>query len=1548
MTAKVSRRTFLPVLLLPMLASPLWADNPALRGQVKGDGSRPPQGFFTNATYPPWLDHPTTYYIVNDAAMQMAWPLGNELPPGGGASDLEATATEYGSRRFEFAGVVPSKRLQFGQAAGYHIMQPYFIADQSISCPQPSCIPPVSVTLYAKWGNVEGTVTLLDGTPLKGWRVDVAPKVPVPAEWQQMFRAKSTVTDANGEYSFAETYIYQDDPTYWQCNLPQFNATCVGLPFDINNNWGLRVVGDGGLAQLDVLQHSNAPGQFEWSVAATSKKKQDALVMSSTATWIPFQLSLDEVIEELENQPENRPPNMCAGGGLGAGGPVGGGPGAAPYPVSLITGNVFLDQTDAQLRGLRTDVFFTRSYNSHVKRSGVLGRGWNHAFEQRIETLTLSPFILRLWQADGSPAYFTDPDQNGSFTPAGSIDPESTIVRQPDGSYRRGFRVGGYEDYRPDGKLLAQADRLGRTTTLTYSGDLVTEILTPEGRKLTLEYLYSSLARVTGPEGLVAEYSYNSGSTPVGGYWQQLRQVRYPDGTGYTFSYNPDGKLLVVSDLAGVVLHRHGYDGEKAAWSELNGGREHRSYTYDAGKTIVTDARGAVSTFEFTTKKAGRFVTKVTGCGFCGSSSGTRIWDVDDQGRVTRYVDADDKETIFTWQAGNLVSKRNPLHQLTTYSEHDQYGRPGMITRVGLGSTRVTYAPEGVETVELPTGQTSTLTYQNQRLKTIQTGGGLIYTLDINDRGDLLSVTDPRMKQTTYTYDGMGRRKTMTSPLNLTTKYTYDAGGRLTSIERPDGKKALFTYDASGRLTSVTDEGGRKESYSYDAYDRPEAVVDALGGVTRVGYDIMSNLTSLTDAKSQTTGFEYDDVGRVTAMVDPLQGRERYTYYPSGRLWTRTDRKNVETTYTYDDVGRLLTKTYTDGTPGVTVVYNDTERRVTMSNGTDTVTWEFDQSGRLLKEGSTLNGSLVESTYTDNHQKETVSLDGVLLAHSVYVSGYLDRIQALGQEFTFGYDDLGRRTSLRYPNALETRYDYNPTLGWLEGVRTLYEGSPAWAWGYTHDTVGNRVTKTTPEAVETYGYDGLYRLTGVGRAAESWDFAFDAVGNRTWEQTGSGALRLTHDARNRLLGTVPGPVRVSGTTNEAAAVTVEGQAARALSGNVFETDVTASGTLTVQAKDPSGNERTNVYQLAAPPASVTYTHDANGNMTGKAAGTNTWTYDWNAENELVRVCQNVSPCTDANATARFKYDPLGRRVEKVAGGKTYRYVYDGIDILRETITDGATTTTYRYVHGPGIDEPLARQHIETATLHYYHADGLGSIVRMTDSSRQAVLSRQYDAWGNPEAGVSAPGFAFTGREWDPETGLYYYRARYYDPTVGRFISEDPIGFRGGINFYAYVAGSPVNTVDPDGLVPFQVDPKTPMGERMANMSPLEKLLFPLDFVMPLSVSAKGVGVAARLCKPRNLPAWRRIMIDMDHIASGHMKGGSRVTEATSKSLFPEWMTAEQVEKAVREAYRYGQKLETQGERVLVEGTSEGLTIRMWINKTTNEIETAFPIWGEAP
>lgn len=215
-------------------------------------------------------------------------------------------------------------------------------------------------------------------------------------------------------------------------------------------------------------------------------------------------------------------------------------------------------------------------------------------------------------------------------------------------------------------------------------------------------------------------------------------------------------------------------------------------------------------------------------------------------------------------------------------------------------------------------------------------------------------------------------------------------------------------------------------------------------------------------------------------------------------------------------------------------------------------------------------------------------------------------------------------------------------------------------------------------------------------------------------------------------------------------------------------------------------------QLTSTPA-ATFTYDANGNTLTKSIASGTTTYGWDFENRLTSVA-----LPGGAGAVTFKYDPFGRRIQKSSSSGTTNYLYDGGNSVEEVDQTGAELA--HYSQGLSIDEPLAAA--RAGAVGFYEQDGLLSVTSLTGSTGEVLNSYTYDAFGNVSSstGSFVNPFLYTGRELDSETGLRYYRARYYDPTIGRFISEDPLRFLSGVDdFFAYVSNNPVILKDPTGL-----------------------------------------------------------------------------------------------------------------------------------------------------
>jgi RHS repeat-associated protein len=229
-------------------------------------------------------------------------------------------------------------------------------------------------------------------------------------------------------------------------------------------------------------------------------------------------------------------------------------------------------------------------------------------------------------------------------------------------------------------------------------------------------------------------------------------------------------------------------------------------------------------------------------------------------------------------------------------------------------------------------------------------------------------------------------------------------------------------------------------------------------------------------------------------------------------------------------------------------------------------------------------------------------------------------------------------------------------------------------------------------------------------------------------------------------------------------------------------------------------------------SSTPYTYDENGNL----ADDGVYKYYYDCENRLIDVnSQGNSP------VASYKYDYQGRRVKKIdytlSPARCTLYCYDGDQVIAECNESGDLLR--KFIYGLGIDEPICMILVngETETRYYYHFDGLGSVVAISDSNSNVVEKYSYDVFGEPNttSTIDNP-YYFTGRRYDTETGLYYYRARYYDYMTGRFLQVDPLGYEDSMNMYTYVGNNPINLLDPYGLCKDDIESKRRRINQLRN------------------------------------------------------------------------------------------------------------------------------------
>lgn len=990
--------------------------------------------------------------------------------------------------------------------------------------------------------------------------------------------------------------------------------------------------------------------------------------------------------------------------------------------------------------------------------------------------------------------------------------------------------------YDVQGRLVAITDVLGLTSSFTYgANDFITSMTTPYGttRFTTGDDTRRSWIEAEDPLGARErlEYVIPHDST-IGPRFLPANEI--PDGfsayngnfdAAVTLYWNKRAMMLAPGDITKAEMKHwlenptnHRPRGLVRAHKKALEGRVWYAYV---GQTTSHGNDGRLV-------RTGRILDDPDGAGPLPAPS--QIW------QYTRNL------------AGKACSMIDPVGRETRYT----YGTnnvPDAVCTSGSGIDLLKVEQKNGAGWDV----TQTRTYNAQHLTlTVADGANQTTTYTYNAAGQLATVTTPpragitEQRTTTYTYAPVtGYLSSVVSPGAVTTSFTYDAYGRQRTVTSNDNDVTTYDYDPFDRVTRTTypdatyeetvyerldvarrrDRLGRWSESFHDPLRRVVSTRDALGREIHQEWCTCGSLNRLVDANGNATSWEYDLQGRMTKTLRANGSFEQLVYEGStSRLRDTIDAKGQIKRHVYLLDDRLQSVQYPNPqqpTPNVSFDYTDPAtsqpdahgRVRTRTDGSGATVYTYRPFGTLgAGQTQTVDGPFASDTltYTYDELGRVVSRDlaGTASSWSYDQQGRLQtQTETLGA-FTYAYvGNTPRLNTLTYPNNQRTTYTY---FGAADDrrIQRIAHTQPGGAnlnqFDYTYDDVGNIVTWTQQQdaaRAKVYGleYDRADQLTAAtqtsaGSTDRRYRFAYDPAGNRTGDQLDDTATQASYDSMNRLLAQQPGgALAFRGSVNEAARVTVSSTPATVTAANEFSGAATVpSGTsnVVVTAQDYANNTRTNTYQVNTTGSTRSFTWDLNGNMSSRTEGGVTTVYTWDAEDRLITVTQG------ATTLATFAYDGVGRRWQKTGAGVTRTYIYDGHDIVEERVAGGLTV---RFIHGLGMDQHLA-QYVVGGSVAYLLADHLGSIVRQTDTAGTPTFTREYDPWGNLLAGATAGRYAYTGREWDPEVGLYYYRARYYDPRIGRFISEDPIGFEGGINFYAYVLNNPVNSIDPFGLM----------------------------------------------------------------------------------------------------------------------------------------------------
>jgi len=717
-----------------------------------------------------------------------------------------------------------------------------------------------------------------------------------------------------------------------------------------------------------------------------------------------------------------------------------------------------------------------------------------------------------------------------------------------------------------------------------------------------------------------------------------------------------------------------------------------------------------------------------------------------------------------------------------------------------------------------------------------------LQSITYNNRGQKESVRGPypenptaaelAVNYTQYRYDALGRPwQVEDAEGNVTTTRYYPDGQVWKVIDANDNATVTHTYNADGSLKETRDANGNVTSQDYNGFMAPERTTYEDGTYTEADYDAYRRLVERTTRGGETISITYDD-GRVETKT-VSDNTITYRYDILGRVVDVNDATGV-TTNTYDNVGRLIEVEY-PGSKVVSYEYDDNGNRTKLTYPDNSyITYTYDELGRLtaIKDDSATPVTLASYTYDSLSRRDGLTYaNGASVAYS-YDSAFrlldVNNVTDTGQlKYAYTYDDVGNRLSMAVTDSSGTTthsYTYDDIYQVTDVDYPADMSDFVTDTTFNYDPVGNRTSVVDDAGTVSYTTNDLNQYTGIADV----NCTYDDDGNMTFD----GTYEYTYDAENRLIQ-VQAIDPLAAACETTAPFTTGGAAEWFAQTDDYTTDWDA-----VQSGDIDDDETTWIEMTVEGSGTVTFDYklsaesgdsfsfyidesytfgrsgskswSESGPWTVSGSGTHTLRWQFSKDDsgssgsdcawvDNIRWTGDVPESGGDWAQIQYTYDPSGRRIEKDVDGEVTKYLYDGDHCIAEY--DANDTLLRTYIYGPGVDQPICMTEAtgSYADTYYYHFDGLGSVVALSDSDGDTVQVYEYDVYG--QVAASDPNhpnpFLFTGRRYDTETGLYFYRARYYNPTIGRFLQTDPIGY--GANWYAYCGNDPLNSTDPSGM-----------------------------------------------------------------------------------------------------------------------------------------------------